>query len=141
MIAHFAICATALLLGAGPAEAPKTETAAKIKLLAIEENVVAFTNYHRALYGLPPLEADAELMQSARQHATWMTLNRSLVHSNQPVAENIAMGQSSSEEVLQCWMNSSGHRANILNGGHQRIGVAAYRTPEGTIFWCQQFCP
>ena len=93
------------------------------------------------VYGLPPLEVDADLMQSARQHATWMTLNCSLVHSNQPVAENIAMGQSSSEEVLQCWMNSSGHRANILNGGHRRIGVAAYRTPEGTIFWCQQFWP
>jgi uncharacterized protein YkwD len=36
-------------------------------------------------------------------------------------------------------MNSSGHRANILNPGHGRIGVAAYRTVAGTIFWCQQF--
>jgi uncharacterized protein YkwD len=36
-------------------------------------------------------------------------------------------------------MNSSGHRANILNPGYRRIGVAAYATPEGTIFWCQQF--
>ncbi len=141
MIAHFAICATALLLGASPAETPKAETAATVKLLAIEEDVVAWTNYHRALYKLPPLEVDAGLMKSAREHTSWMTLNRSLVHSNQAVAENIAMGQSSAEEVLQCWMNSSGHRANILNAGHGRIGVAAYRTPEGTIYWCQQFCP
>ena len=141
MIAHLAICATALLLGAGPAETPKPETAARFKLLPIEENIVAYTNYERSLYGLPPLEVDADLTRSARQHTEWMTLNRSLVHSNDAVAENIAMGQSDSQEVLQCWMNSWGHRANILNGGNRRIGVAAYRTPEGTIFWCQQFCP
>ena len=36
-------------------------------------------------------------------------------------------------------MNSPGHRANILNPGYRRIGVAAYRTPEGTVYWCQQF--
>jgi len=52
-----------------------------------------------------------------------------------------SMGQSSPQEVLRTWMNSSGHRANILNGGHRRIGVAAYCTPEGTIYWCQQFMP
>jgi uncharacterized protein YkwD len=55
------------------------------------------------------------------------------------VAENIAMGQPHSSDVVRSWMNSSGHRANILNGGHLRIGVAAYRTDNGTIFWCQQF--
>jgi uncharacterized protein YkwD len=36
-------------------------------------------------------------------------------------------------------MNSSGHRANILNAAHRLIGAAAFRTEEGTIFWCQQF--
>ena len=93
----------------------------------------------RARYGLPPLEVDDRLMESARAHATWMTLNQTMQHTRQPVAENIAMGQRDSQEVVQCWMNSSGHRANILNGGHRRIGVAAYRTIQGTIFWCQQF--
>ena len=68
-----------------------------------------------------------------------MTNNRSMVHTTQPVGENIAMGQHSSAEVINAWMNSSGHRANILNRGYRRIGVAAYTTPEGTIFWCQQF--
>ena len=37
--------------------------------------------------------------------------------------ENIAMGQTSAQEVMTDWMNSSGHRANILNGGHTHIGV------------------
>ena len=84
---------------------------------------------------------DANLMATARQHCTWMTTYRQLVHTNIGVAENIAMGQPNSQEVVRCWMNSSGHRANILNGGHRRIGVAALRTPEGTIYWCQQFAP
>jgi uncharacterized protein YkwD len=76
---------------------------------------------------------------SARKHAAWMTNNRSMTHTSQAVGENIAMGQQSSTDVLNAWMNSDGHRANILNPGYTRIGVAAYTTPEGTIFWCQQF--
>jgi uncharacterized protein YkwD len=139
MFAGMLICTTALLLGADPATTQKAEKPEQVKLLPIEENVINYTNQARAQYGLPALQVDADLMKSARQHTVWMTTNQSLVHSNQPVAENIAMGQPNSQEVLQSWMNSSGHRANILNGSHGRIGVAAYRTAEGIIFWCQQF--
>jgi uncharacterized protein YkwD len=64
-----------------------------------------------------------------------------MVHTNRPVAENIAMGQPHSSDVVQAWMNSPGHRANILNFGHRRIGVAAFRSDGGAIFWCQQFRP
>jgi uncharacterized protein YkwD len=68
-----------------------------------------------------------------------MTRNRSLSHTSAPVAENIAMGQTTAPEVLQSWMNSPGHRANILNASHTKIGISAYRTKSGTVFWCQQF--
>jgi len=78
-------------------------------------------------------------MKSARDHCAWMTNNQAFRHTSQPVAENIAMGQQSPEDVLGSWMRSSGHRANILNGSHRRIGVAAYRTGHGVIYWCQQF--
>jgi uncharacterized protein YkwD len=110
-----------------------------VRLLAIEAHIVSYTNEERGRYGLQPLEVDKELMETAREHCSWMTLNRSMVHTRRPVAENIAMGQPHSSDVVRAWMNSSGHRANILNPGHLRIGVAAYRTEEGTIFWCQQF--
>ena len=122
-------------------QSEKPETAAKpeVELLPIEENVVHFTNLERARYGLPPLEVHPQLMRSARAHANWMTLARSLRHTSQPVAENIAMGQPDSQDVVRCWMNSAGHRANILNGGHRFIGVGVFRTEEGRIFWCQQF--
>jgi uncharacterized protein YkwD len=116
---------------AGPAQAPA--------LHAIEARVIEKTNSQRIRHGLPPLAVDPTLVRSARQHAAWMTNNQSMVHTNQPVAENIAMGQNSSAEVINAWMNSSGHRANILNPAYKRIGVAAYVTPGGTIYWCQQF--
>jgi uncharacterized protein YkwD len=110
-----------------------------VKLLAIEANVVAYTNDERARYGLPPLKVDPELMETAREHAAWMTRSQRLVHTMRAVAENIAMGQPDSSDAVRSWMNSPGHRANILNAGHRLIGAAAFRTEGGTIFWCQQF--
>ncbi len=109
------------------------------ELHPIEARVIEKTNSERVRHGLRPLVVDPGLLKSARRHAAWMTNSHSMVHTSQPVAENIAMGQNSSAAVLSAWMNSSGHRANILNPGYTRIGVAAYTTPQGTIFWCQQF--
>jgi uncharacterized protein YkwD len=126
-------------------KAKKTDAAAPAEkskesdLIAIEANIVSYTNAQRARYGLPALEVDQGLMNSARSHCAWMARSQNLVHTNQPVGENIAMGQASSSEAVRDWMNSSGHRANILNRGYRHIGVAAYRSRSGAIFWCQQF--
>jgi uncharacterized protein YkwD len=125
---------------AKPAPAAPPATTAKFEILAVEKSIVDNTNAERARYGLPALVIDPNLMASARRHGNWMASYRQMVHSNMGVAENIAMGQSNTQEVVRTWMNSSGHRANIL-GGYRRIGVSAYRSPEGTIFWCQQFMP
>jgi uncharacterized protein YkwD len=122
-----------------PAQAPAAPP--KFEILAIEQSIVNHTNAERARFGLPALAIDPNLMATARQHGTWMATYRQMVHSRIGVAENIAMGQQNTQEVLRSWMNSSGHRANILNRGHRRIGVSAYRTAEGTIYWCQQFMP
>jgi uncharacterized protein YkwD len=150
MVTRFAICAAVVLLAAtahGKEGAtrheltPKAADAAKAKsdLLPIENNIVECTNRERKRYGLPPLVLDRELLKSAREHAKWMSRNRSLRHTSRPVAENIAMGYTSSMSVVRGWMNSSGHRANILSRSHRRIGVAAYQTAGGMIYWCQQF--
>lgn len=132
------LCAGLTATMTPPAAAPAPAAKAP-DLHAIEARVIEKTNAQRVRHGLRPLTVDHRLIRSARRHAAWMTNNRSMVHTNQAVAENIAMGQRNSGEVLNAWMNSSGHRANILNPGHTRIGVAAYTTPEGTIYWCQQF--
>ena len=135
MLNSLALCA-GLALSISPA--PKNP-AQEIRLWPVEQRVIQHTNAQRAMYGLPALAVDQNLVNSARRHAIWMTRARSMVHTNMPVGENIAMGQSSSSEVVRDWMNSSGHRANILNRGYSRIGVAAFHAPDGTTFWCQQF--
>jgi uncharacterized protein YkwD len=104
----------------------------------VESAVIARTNAARARSGLPPLAADGQLMNGARNHARWMAQNRNLTHGR-GVAENIGMGQTSASEAVTSWMQSSGHRANILDGGHTRIGVAMAHSPDGTAYWCQQF--
>lgn len=111
----------------------------RLNLHNIETRLVQRTNEMRARHGRPPLEIDMGLVNSARRHANWMVRNRRMQHTAAAVAENIAMGQNSSEQVVSDWMNSPGHRANILNPNHRRIGVAAYRAPDGTVYWCQQF--
>jgi|GEM_PF-3173410 len=116
-----------------------TSSGVKIRLIGLEKSVIEATNAERAQFGLPPLEPDPDLMRTAREHCAWMTNNEVFQHTHHPVAENIAMGQQSTEDVMQTWMGSSGHRANILNGAFRRIGVAAYRSSRGVIFWCQQF--
>jgi len=109
------------------------------EVLPLENAVVERTNQERVRRGLRPLALDFGLLASARRHAAWMSRRQSLQHTNQPVAENIAMGQNSSAEVVRDWMNSPGHRANMLNASYSRIGVAAYTSASGTVYWCQQF--
>ena len=112
---------------------------AELKLSAIEAEIIAKTNAERERFGYKPLKISVRLMKSARRHATWMGSNGSLSHTNDPVAENIAWGQTSPAEAMDSWMNSSGHRANILTRSYSRIGVAAFRHYDGQIYWCQQF--
>ena len=114
------------------AERPVIETSSP------EMSVISQTNAQRARHGMAPLAVDSQLMSSASRHAQWMASNRNLSHGH-GVAENIAMGQPSAGEAVRSWMNSSGHRANILGSGYTRIGVAVAYSSNGTPYWCQQF--
>ena len=53
--------------------------------------------------------------------------------------ENIAWGQKSPEQVMNAWMNSDGHRANILNKNFKNIGVGHYVDANGVNYWVQLF--
>jgi uncharacterized protein YkwD len=118
---------------------PEPKKTDELEMHAVETRIVELTNYERARRGLPRLVIDRALMRSARRHCAWMTNSRRMQHTGAAVAENIAMGQGSADEAVRDWMNSSGHRANILSGNYRRIGVSAYSTPGGTVYWCQQF--
>jgi uncharacterized protein YkwD len=53
--------------------------------------------------------------------------------------ENIASGQENATQVMNTWMNSSGHRSNILNSTYNQIGVGVARDSKGNLYWVQMF--
>lgn len=106
-------------------------------VLPIEEALLERVNQHRIVNGLKVLVLDPVLKLRARRHCEWMTRN-GMVHSNEG-AENIAAYYSTVESVMQGWMNSSGHRSNILNPGWTRAGMVGYVGSNGVVYWCQQF--
>ncbi len=108
-------------------------------LTIAERSVIAITNSERARRGLRPLLPDRKLMESARRHAAWMSVTGIFRHGNARAAENIAMGQRTSAAAMRSWMNSTGHRQNLLASNHGKIGVGAYLSPGGQLYWCQQF--
>ena len=114
---------------------------AELELHEVEIKLVQRTNAARIRNGLTELKLSADLMRSARAHTAWMCNANSLTHTTAPVAENIAMGQHSVDQAISDWLNSPGHRANLLSASYTKIGVAAYRANDGTIYWCQQFVP
>ena len=111
----------------------------QVDLYPIEMELMRLTNAERIRYGLAPLALDEALVRSARRHAKWMTINRSLQHTTASVGENIALGQRNGKHAIASWMASPGHRANILNTNYRKIGVAAFVATDGSIYWCQQF--
>ena len=122
-----------------PVRPEAKELLKKLDLNVFEQEIIDRTNAERARFGLPALEFDLALQQQARGHAAWMTSNRSLQHTSAMVGENIGLGQRTAEEIVADWMNSPGHRANILNGSYHKIGAAAYSATDGSIYWCEQF--
>ncbi|EMX0192392.1 serine protease [Bacillus cereus] len=134
-----------------PAEQKPAEEAKSLS--EFEQRVVELTNAERAKQGLPALKTDTELSKVARIKSEDMQKNNYFDH-NSPTygspfdmmkkfgisytsaGENIAQGQRTPEEVVQAWMNSAGHRANILNNGFTHIGVGYV---ESGNYWTQQF--
>jgi uncharacterized YkwD family protein len=132
---------------------PTKETEADTGLSEFEQQVVNLTNEERAKAGLPALEVDTELSKVAQAKSEDMRDNNYFAHNSptygspfdmmnqfgvdyQSAGENIAKGQQTPEEVVNAWMNSEGHRKNIMNGSFTHIGVGYVE--EGNI-WTQQF--
>ncbi|MFZ2099281.1 MAG: CAP domain-containing protein [Oricola sp.] len=94
-------------------------------------------NAYRRAKGRGPLVADAALSRAALDQASRMAASGKLSHARfrqrmaengvpSPAAENIAFGQPTVASVVEAWIGSRGHRANIL-GGYNRLGVAVAR--------------
>ncbi len=116
--------------------------------------VASLVNAARQDAGLSELELDADLCAAAQARAqeiaqsfshtrpdgsSCFTILEEFGISYRAAGENIAMGQRTPEEVMDGWMNSSGHRANILNGTFTSIGVGYYVDGAGAAHWVQIF--
>lgn len=125
-------------------------------LQSLEDEVIRLVNVERAKYGLPALTKNWEVARVARYKSQDMVDKNYFAH-NSPTygspftmlqnfglrftaaAENIAYGQRSAAEVMNAWMNSPGHRSNILSGNVTQIGVGAAKKANGTLYWTQMF--
>lgn len=94
---------------------------------------------------LPILQIDKELQDGAQEWAEYMAKKDRLRHDNLShssfniLGENIAYGQRSVQQVMDSWMNSSGHRRNIMNKKFTHVGFGVARQEDGTMFWCVKF--
>lgn len=109
--------------------------------------VLSLVNAERAKVGLAPLSMDASLMETAMVRAAETGVlfshtrpdGSSCMSANEKmVAENIAAGSSTPDAVMDGWMNSQGHRENILTGSYTTIGIGCVQI-DGTRFWVQCF--
>ncbi len=136
---------------AAPAEEP---AALEVSPVPYDEGAVwQLTNAQRAAANLPALAWDDSLWASASQRSLEISVLFSHTRPDgtscftaispdlhlRTMGENIAMGQRSAEEVVVGWMNSEGHRENILRPTFTRIGVGCYRDAAGRAHWVQLF--
>jgi uncharacterized protein YkwD len=117
----------------------------------IAQRVLELSNAERSRAGAPPLSLHPQLTAAAQRHTDLMVQHNDMTHQlpGEPglsdrisqagyrwggVAENVAKGQSSPEEVVSVWMNSPPHRKNLLNPEYQHLGVG-----YANNFWTQKF--
>ncbi|MFF5294046.1 CAP domain-containing protein [Paractinoplanes globisporus] len=126
-------------------------------MTSYENEVVRLTNVQRTAKGCPALRIDDRLVKAARGHSADMVTENYFSHTGSDgsnfvarevaagyprrgaSAENIAWGYRTPKDVVTGWMNSSGHRANILNCGSVAVGVGLAYTNGGAAYWTQDF--
>jgi uncharacterized protein, YkwD family len=121
-----------------------------------EDQVITLVNQQRAKRGLMALKKNATLAYIARLKSSDMATHGYFSHTSPTLGspftmmlhygirysaagENIAMGQPTPQSVMNAWMNSPGHRANILSPAYNQIGVGLARNKSGVPYWTQEF--
>ena len=121
-----------------------------------EEEVLRLVNAERSKQGLKLLKMNWELSRIARLKSEDMAIKKYFDHQSptygspfdmiksfgikyQTAGENIAMGQKTPAAVMTGWMNSPGHRANILNANFAELGIGIAKNSSGTLYWTQMF--
>ena len=122
--------------------------------LSIIQEVLDIVNSERARVGLQPLRLHSQLIAAAQAHSDDMARHNFLSHTGSDgsspfdrmrrygynfrwAGENVASGYSSPQDVMRGWMNSSGHRANILNPNFRDLGIGYAQ--GNSPYWTQKF--
>ncbi|MED4781216.1 CAP domain-containing protein [Brevibacillus choshinensis] len=130
---------------------PTKQTNQQVNASAVMKQVANLVNQERAKAGLKPVDLDASLNKVAQAKAADMSNNNYFDHTSptygspfdmmkqfgvsyMTAGENIAMGQRTAGEVMNQWMNSEGHRQNIMNPSFTKIGVGYVNG-----YWVQEF--
>ncbi|HEX5497142.1 MAG TPA: CAP domain-containing protein [Mycobacteriales bacterium] len=132
--------------GSSPASSPNA---------SYQQQVLDLTNRQRATVNCPPLRMDFRLQAAAQGHSQDMADKDYFAHNDpdgttpwdrakaagypDPSAENIALGYPTPAEVMDAWMNSPGHRANILSCDSHDLGVGYVVDPNRGAIWTQLF--
>lgn len=139
-----------------PAPQPPSGLDTPASLDAFEAEVLQLVNEYRAANGLGPLQSDPRLNAAADNWSEAMAEGDFFRHSTpaqveeqgydwRSWGENIAAGQPTPESVVNAWINSPGHRANILSDSYQEIGIGYYYLDDDTgsvnyhHYWTQTF--
>lgn len=135
-------------------EAPGQENTTETEYHAYVLRVVELVNEEREKAGLKPLTLQKKISVAAQVRAQETEVSFSHTRPDgrnfatalteagvtyKGAGENIAWGQRTPEQVMNGWMNSAGHRANILNPKYTSIGVGYYQNEKGTNYWTQLF--
>lgn len=148
----FALTCESLGQESPPPVTPATDSnASPFKPSATEQELVDRINVRRKQAKLQPLAISPALFEAARQHSKAMAQQRELNHTLKDkdlparlkeagytwsrCAENIARGQQTPAEVMQTWMDSPGHRANLLQDNATQLGVAVSVGADGQAYW------
>ncbi|MEF2096503.1 CAP domain-containing protein [Bacillus sp. CFBP9009] len=123
---------------------------------SVEQRVLSLVNEERSKSGLAPLEMDTAVSNVAILKSEDMRDNNYFNHTSpsygspfdmmksfgisyEYAGENIAAGQPSADAVMKSWMNSPGHKANILNKNYTHIGIGHVTGGKYAHYWTQQF--
>jgi len=155
LVASTAIAAAALagLTACNPmapvASTPKPSTPTVSPAAAYESRILVLVNAERAKKGLRPLSLLGCADSYANSWAATMARTGNFSHQSlSPImnscaargaGENIAYGNVSADQMMTMWMNSPGHRANILNGSYTHIGIGAVKSSSGRWYGVQDF--
>ena len=138
-----------------PTTTKKTTTTTAGYVSNYEEQVLTLVNAERKKEGKAPLAMDAKLREAAKVRAEEISREGHFSHERPDRSfffsiydefnisyafqgENIAMGYGTPAAVMEGWMNSEGHRENILTDEYSAIGIGCYKK-EGNIYWVQLF--